>query len=211
MEKKVLLKLQSNGTTQVAFSHRVATVSRHKKKPLMRWMARVSVALMVGLLAACSNGQRSSNADHGRTGLLNKVGIFTVNYSDFEIGAVLVKSQDAKDVGFGGPIPPLAMGGVGPAACCYQLPRPGEQITIYWTNQSMGNRFIKRTIVLTGSVPDDPSHFSNLIIRFMNDFPAATIQAEFISDDEIKAGRPSTHIDPLPWPVLDKLTQKQGG
>ncbi|WP_198665345.1 hypothetical protein [Paraburkholderia kururiensis] len=77
--------------------------------------------------------------------------------------------------------------------------------------QSMGNQFIKRTVVLTGSAPDDPSHFSNLIIRFMNDFPAVTIQAEFISDDEIKAGRSSAHIDPLLWPVLDKLTQKQGG
>jgi hypothetical protein len=169
------------------------------------------LGLCTALLGGCTSSKvPHGDGDHREADLLKRVGVLTVNYTDFEIAAVLIESSSGKRIGISGPIAPRVLGGVGPATCCYSFPRPGEEIKIWWQSPSMRatKQVIQRTAILTGQAPADSNQFAHLIIRFMDDFPAATIQAEFISDDELRAGRASTVIDPLLWPVLDQLTTK---
>lgn len=169
----------------------------------MKTILLSSIALLLG---ACASGSVSTErAKHLEAGSLKRVGVLMVNYTDFEVSAVLIDTGAKERVGLAGPVRARESGGVGPARCCYELPKPGAPITIYWKSPTMGeHQHIKRTAVLTGQAPADPNQFSHLILRFMNDFPAATIQAEYISDEELKAGRASKRIDPLLWPVLDQ-------
>lgn len=85
---------------------------------------------------------------------------------------------------------------------------PGAQATEYWKSTAMlgKDQIIKRTAVLTGEAPAAPNHFSNCILRLMNDFPTTIIQAEYILYNEIMGGRFSKNIDPVLWPVLDIST-----
>lgn len=174
---------------------------------MMKSITRTLVAMSTGMVLGTSSAQTTDLTPSVESVPLKKVGIFTVNYTPYAIDAVIIAPPTGPQVELGGSIPGKDQGGAGAPKCCYQLPRPGERVMVYWTGPALGQgRHIDRAVVLTGKAPTDPDRFANLIVRFMDDFPAATIQAEYISDDDLRAGHDSPHIDQLLWPVLNRLT-----
>jgi Protein of unknown function (DUF3304) len=166
----------------------VTIVVKHKEKQSMRWMVRVFLATMLGVLGACAIGQPSGYVD---------VSAWGANYTEDYIYDFWIQTADGKDTGVGGvQVAEFSRGGTAGQICCSLMPGVGHTIKVVWRvgghqdDESLWKTY-SRDVVIKGAMPQSQRH-SYLVVRF---FPGHEAEAELF---------PSESLDPKN-PRVDKL------
>jgi hypothetical protein len=154
----------------------------------MKWMMRICLVMILGVLGGCAIGQPSGYVD---------ASAWSANYTEDYIQDFWIQTADGKDTGVGGvQVSEFSRGGKGGRECCSLIPGVGQTIKVVWRvgghqdDESLWKTY-SRDVVIKGAMPQSQRH-SYLVVRFFHD---REVEAELF---------PSESLDPKN-PRLDKL------
>ncbi|WP_368581055.1 DUF3304 domain-containing protein [Paraburkholderia phenoliruptrix] len=165
----------------------------------VRRMARIFVAMMSSMLAACATGQRMDYVD---------ASAWSANYTEDYIQDFWIQTADGKTTGVGGvSVSEFSRGGTSGRICCSLMPGVGQTIKVVWRvgghqeDESTWKAY-SRDVEVKGAMPTQPQSHSYLIVRFFPDheveaelFPSANLRPENPRVDKLFSGRRVTrHI-----------------
>ncbi len=157
----------------------------------MRWMARVFVAMILGMLDGCAVGQPGGYVD---------ASAWSANYTEDYIQDFWIQTAEGKDTGLEGiQVKEFSKGGTGGSECCSLIPGVGRTIKVVWRvgghqdDESQWKTY-SRNVVVTGATSTDRDAMNFIIVRF---FPGHQLEAEFVSESAKPEGKPSPRVDKL--------------
>jgi hypothetical protein len=156
----------------------------------MRWVARVLLVMVVGVLNACAVGQPSGYVD---------ASAWSANYTEDYIYDFSIQTADGKNTGLGGvQVQEFSRGGKGGRECCSLIPGVGQTIKVVWRvggRQDDASKWTtySRDVVVKGKISKNSARHSYLIVRF---FSVHEVEAEFVPGDDPRGAR-SPRIDRL--------------
>ncbi|WP_433695250.1 DUF3304 domain-containing protein [Paraburkholderia phenoliruptrix] len=174
-------------------AHHVADPLAAKEKQAMRRMARIFIAMMLSMLAACATGQRMDYVD---------ASAWSANYTEDYIQDFWIQTADGKDTGLSGvQVKEFSAGGTGGSECCSLIPGVGQTIKVVWRvgghqeDESTWKTY-SRDVEVKGAMPTQPQSHSYLIVRFFPDhevevelFPSADLRPENPRVDKLFSGQ----------------------
>ena len=172
-------------------AHHVADPLAAKENQAMTRMARIFVAMMLSMLAACATGQRMDYVD---------ASAWSANYTEDYIQDFWIQTADGKDTGLGGiQVQEFSHGGKGGRQCCSLIPGVGQTIKVVWRvgghqeDESTWKTY-SRDVEVKGAMPTKKDAYNILMVRF---FPAQQVEAELIPDRGEPGGSASLRVDQL--------------
>ena len=174
-------------------AHHVADPLAAKENQAMTRMARIFVAMMLSMLAACATGQRMDYVD---------ASAWSANYTEDYIQDFWIQTADGKDTGLSGvQVKEFSAGGTGGSECCSLIPGVGQTIKVVWRvgghqeDESTWKTY-SRDVEVKGAMPTQPQSHSYLIVRFFPDhevevelFPSADLRPENPRVDKLFSGQ----------------------
>jgi hypothetical protein len=143
----------------------------------MRWIARVLLVMVVGVLSGCAVGQPGGYVD---------ASAWSANYTEDYIQDFWIQSADGKKTGLGGiQVKEFSKGGTGKRQCCSLLPGVGQTIKVVWRvggrqdDESKWKTYSRDAVVI-GKMPRNTKDHSVLMVRF---FPNHEVEAEILPGD----------------------------
>jgi Protein of unknown function (DUF3304) len=156
----------------------------------MKWMMRICLVMILGVLGGCAIGQPSGYVD---------ASAWSANYTEDYIQDFWIQTADGKDTGVGGvQVSEFSRGGKGGRICCSLTPGVGQTIKVAWRvggrqdDKSLWKTY-SRDVVVNGAMPTKKDAYNILMIRF---FPDHQVEAELIPDRG-ETGLPSPRVDKL--------------
>jgi hypothetical protein len=175
---------------EAARSAVVNSLVRCKENQSMRWIARVFLVMVVGVLSGCAVGQPGGYVD---------ASAWSANYTEDYIQDFWIQSADGKKTGLGGiQVKEFSKGGTGKRQCCSLIPGVGQTIKVVWRvggrqdDKSKWTTY-SRDVVVKGEISKNSARHSYLIVRF---FPAHEVEAEFVPGDDPRGAR-NPRVDQL--------------
>ncbi|CAB3721171.1 hypothetical protein LMG22037_04779 [Paraburkholderia phenoliruptrix] len=159
----------------------------------MTRMARIFIAMMLSMLAACATGQRMHHVD---------ASAWSANYTEDYIQDFWIQTADGKNTGLSGvQVKEFSAGGTGGSECCSLIPGVGQTIKVVWRvgghqeDESTWKTY-SRDVEVKGAMPTQPQSHSYLIVRFFPDhevevelFPSADLRPENPRVDKLFSGQ----------------------
>ncbi|MEX3765236.1 DUF3304 domain-containing protein [Paraburkholderia phenoliruptrix] len=158
-------------------AHDAAHPPAAKENQAMTQMARIFVAMMSSMLAACATGQRMDYVD---------ASAWSANYTEDYIQDFWIQTADGKDTGLSGvQVKEFSAGGTGGSECCSLIPGVGQTIKVVWRvgghqEDESTWKIYSRDVVVVGKMPRNMQDHSVLMMRF---FPNHEVEAEIFPGD----------------------------
>ena len=172
-------------------AHDAAHPLAAKENQAMTRMARIFVAMMLSMLAACATGQRMDYVD---------ASAWSANYTEDYIQDFWIQTADGKTTGVGGvSVSEFSRGGTSGRICCSLMPGVGQTIKVVWRvgghqeDESTWKTY-SRDVEVKGAMPTKKDAYNILMVRF---FPAQQVEAELIPDRGEPGGSASLRVDQL--------------
>ena len=165
-------------------AHDAAHPLAAKENQAMTRMARIFVAMMLSMLAACATGQRMDYVD---------ASAWSANYTEDYIQDFWIQTADGKTTGVGGvSVSEFSRGGTSGRICCSLMPGVGQTIKVVWRvgghqeDESTWKTY-SRDVEVKGAMPTQPQSHSYLIVRF---FPDHEVEAELFPSADLRPENP---------------------
>ncbi|MEX3670520.1 DUF3304 domain-containing protein [Paraburkholderia phenoliruptrix] len=165
-------------------THDAAHPLAAKENQAMTRMARIFVAMMLSMLAACATGQRMDYVD---------ASAWSANYTEDYIQDFWIQTADGKTTGVGGvSVSEFSRGGTSGRICCSLMPGVGQTIKVVWRvgghqeDESTWKTY-SRDVEVKGAMPTQPQSHSYLIVRF---FPDHEVEAELFPSADLRPENP---------------------
>ena len=165
-------------------THDAAHPLAAKENQAMTRMARIFVAMMLSMLAACATGQRMDYVD---------ASAWSANYTEDYIQDFWIQTADGKTTGVGGvSVSEFSRGGTSGRICCSLMPGVGQTIKVVWRvgghqeDESTWKTY-SRDVEVKGAMPTQPQSHSYLIVRF---FPGHEVEAELFPSADLRPENP---------------------